>query len=214
MTPTVNAVFGSATPSSDRFGDTKWAELNAQVVQLVPHTGEPAFEDAIADSSLASPAGYARLSAPWYFVGEEESVGVEVDGPCPIRYRVRNRLGPLTGGERTGLDLEDANDGVVIALPYLSGRSSALEVRVYQRIDRWQRAADRAGDPLFGDPAGRDVLPVDDACDPVYNLEPRWRLIPEGALDTGTGARFSLDDSGRRLLVVTDSLGVFQAFTR
>ncbi len=129
------------------------------------------------------------------------------------RYRVEETL---------DLDAQ-AGRAVVIDLPLPAARwplNLASNVRVVMRADDFVRANEYASDPLYGLPAGADVLPITLGREsPVIERTSTWLDItrdPDGDLSTGTGRRFIVENSGsaHRVRVVLDVPGVVQAFVQ
>jgi hypothetical protein len=172
------------------------------------------------------------LTHAWLAYGSQRWTQVP-DVATGTRLKVEERFGSRTSPgtndrARTGLDLSAATfanqRGLILDLPIPPRRTTVdpAKVRVYVRHADIARADATLGDPLYTGtalPGLSPLLPrVDQGSgyrDVVRELD-TWEEIPrdaDGDLTTGTGRRFIVITSGdRRVRVLTDRLGVFQAF--
>ncbi len=146
--------------------------------------------------------------------------------------------GSTSDFSRIGLDLSstalDQERGVIVDLPILLGRSDTdigdgSGIHVFARVTDYVRANEVCFDPMVpqgpcdllgAPPEAALFLPriqEDGAWRDVIIEKARWIEIPPGSFtDASLGPRFVLDRSGkqgeRRIRVLTDRLGTFQAF--
>jgi hypothetical protein len=176
-------------------------------------------------SSLTLP-DLVPLTAAFYADGDVRLTHVIDPATRGERVRVANTFGLSTGPgsvDRDGLDLSAASPrGIVIELPIASHVPDALfaamgTLHVYARHRDWLRADEVPEDPYFGNSAQHDHLPlVTDSFGTEHVLRIptyTWSEIPRAPgddLTAGSGTRFAID--GRHVRVLTDRLGVFQAF--
>ncbi len=131
------------------------------------------------------------------------------------RLRVVDRLGPIVDGVRRGLDVSAPafadQSGVVLDLPWLEAYTTVdpALVRLYCCSVDYERAATLPSDPLFA------YLPANAAGEPVFQTSVQWEPIVAdtgGDFPAGVGRRYLLDAAARRVRLLTDRLGICQAF--
>jgi hypothetical protein len=199
------------------------------------------FHGMLRHQGLARSAGWLPLTGPWLTTGDV-ALTREIDpasgGAAPTGRRLR--VAPRYGAPLDLRNSDFANQrGIVIDLPVLDSRddgaiAAATEVLVVARFVDWQRASESCWDPmgLTGGSCGGNgaadasgYLPRVDPGDGYGDVIAErftWVTIPadgDGDFATGVegGVRFILDlddPAHRRVRVLTDRLGVFQAFLR
>ncbi|MCC6811213.1 MAG: VCBS repeat-containing protein [Deltaproteobacteria bacterium] len=230
--------FGPSLPAmSDRFGVPvrdvlgvrRWHGAHDGVGDDPRTLDDPQFATLVRRSGLpgVANAGLIPVTHAWVVSGD---VGFarELDA-TGTRVAVTPRLGPLLGdGTRGGLDVDGpfaTQHGVIVDLPIparwlptdLEPADGSL--RVFVRYAEWVRADAISGDPLFSSapipgvaPFLPRVLGADSNYRDVVRAHHVWDEIDPGSVGAGTGPRFELQVSNRRVRVVLEKLGVMQAF--
>ncbi len=221
-------LFGAAAPDPPRYL-AEGASTRIVVREFTDDAGSllPGLRRA---GALVDVAGRLEpLTAAWQTSGDLH-LSPRVSAEGRVRTHLQARLGPVTadadGVERAaGLDLSPASGsprGVVIDLPWrgewLGVGSGSVEILVFARFTDWLRAADVPADNDEG-VAASSLPSVADAegWRTLHRTTEYFEDIPEttGALADGSGRRFIIDTSDAtapRVRILTDRLGVFQAF--
>jgi hypothetical protein len=140
----------------------------------------------------------------------------------PERFAVVPRYGETLSStalsyDQSGLTLASraSERGIVLQLPFIPGASSAGTVRVFAAIKRYKRASDFPADPLFATTDAPRLLPTIAGRAVVMSqlsiVEIQANDDVSLGLGTVVGKRFVIDAANKRVLVLTDELGVFQA---
>lgn len=194
------------------------------------------FADALRQAGVLS-AGYRPATGVWAVAGDRHLKRVpdptQPDAPAATRLRVIERFGPVVDAslghrQRAGLDLGDVDGrGVVVSLPWLDAvaegdLANATGVLIAVRQPEWLRAdaactmTPASTDPLCGHPDAGDYLPLGEAGNDVVVRTDVIQVIDVDAgtdFGTGTTPRFIIDaDNRRQIRLLTDRLGVMQAF--
>jgi hypothetical protein len=164
------------------------------------------------------------LSSAWVVSSDQRLRHIAgVPGLSGPRYRAVPRFGaPVATGssdERSGLVLASraSEAGLVISLPFIPAQTTTGTVRVFAAIKHARLAAAFPADPASALTAPTFLLPRLPPNRDVFVSDVALIEIPQNdaaTLSGGTiqGKRFIVDAVRRRVLVLTDELGVFQAF--
>ncbi len=201
---------GLSLPQRDAFGATLTPRVLRKPYDGYGRWDEPTvvdFELAAAEAGVL-PTGLRVLTRPFEINGLSYLLRDEASG----RYRVQIVYADADAA---------ANRGVVVDLPIPPARQGldlSTGVVVVFRNDDFLRAAELDGDPLFGSPAGADVLPLDARGEPtIVRRVSSWESLPrdaDGDFATESGRRFLVENAGgvHRVRVLVDAPGVVQAF--
>lgn len=210
----------------------RWSQSNTSTLGRTITTSEAVRLGALGLLKGYAPRYLVPLTAAERVVGDVELQRVEasrvsVGESTGDRLRIAAKLGALdpsdaSGQQRIGLDLGATPPrGVTFDLPILSGRTASASgtIRVFIGSPDWRRASETPDDPLQKSSGSTDYLPRlpngDGSFRDLIDERTLWQELArdtDSDFATGTGSRFYVDTKNAVVHVITDRLGLVQAY--
>lgn len=208
-----------ASPLAEAPGDRRLGDETADFRDLLR------WEGMRPDAAVAPPAALIPLTDAWTASGALRWHTIPHETGSNLRYRREPRLGAVTDpvaaipSAREGLSLA-AGRGVIVDLPIPEGRSvdDNTVVRVFGRVSAFWSATEVTNDPANGLSEASDLLPqLDRGAGYADVVVERYAWVEVGERNEtdfagATTPGFIVDVASRRVRVLVDTLGTYQAF--